>query len=72
MKFGILMLKATLKRRVDLMSKILELAKEIDKEIHDLKHREAHLENELQIEKEKRKRLLEKIKYLVEEELYNE
>ena len=72
MKFGILMLKVALKRRVDTMSKILELAQEVDKEINTLQHRAAYLENELHIEKEKRKRLLEKIKCLIEEELYSE
>ena len=54
------------------MSKILELAQEIDKEIDVLQHKVNYLENKLHIEKAKRKRILEKIKYLVEEELYDE
>lgn len=53
------------------MSKILELAQEIDKEVHELHNETSYLFSELAKEKQKRKNLLEKLQSLIEEELYN-
>lgn len=43
------------------MSKILEFAQEIDNELHNLKHRNDYLENELSKEKDKNKKVTQLI-----------
>lgn len=54
------------------MSKILQLAQEIDNELTDLRHRTDFLASELAHEKNKNRQFLMKLKDLVEEELSNE
>ena len=53
------------------MSKIIELAQEIEKEINDLHHRIDYLEMQNNKERENKKKFLEQLKYLIEEELAN-
>ena len=50
------------------MSKILQLAQEIDNELKNLYHHTDCLENELLNEKIKKKQFLRKLKDLIEEE----
>lgn len=54
------------------MSRILELAKEVDKEIDNLHHETDYLMSELDRERRKRKNILEKLQSLIEEELNSE
>ena len=54
------------------MSKILQLAQEIDDELENLRHQTDFLAHELAYEKKKNRRFLMKLKDLVEEELSNE
>lgn len=54
------------------MSKILQLAQEIDNELKNLHHRTDYLATELADEKKKNKQFLMKLKDLIEEELSNE
>ncbi len=54
------------------MSKILQLAQEIDSELENLRHRTDYLEYELVNEKNKNRQFLLKLKDLIEEELFDE
>ena len=72
MKFGTLMLKAILPKRCEFMSKILQLAQEIDNELENLRHRTDYLAIELVNEQKKNRQFLLKLKDLIEEELSNE
>ena len=54
------------------MSKIMQLAQEIDSELEHLHHRTDYLTNELIKEKNKNKKFLMKLRDLIEEELSNE
>ena len=51
------------------MSKILQLAQEIDDELENLHHQTDYLEHELAKEKSKNRQFLMKLKDLIEEEL---
>lgn len=54
------------------MSKIIELAQVIDDEVKNLHHRIDYLEMQNHKERENKKKLLEQLKYLIEEELADE
>ena len=54
------------------MSKILQLAQEIDEELDRLHHQTNYLAAELMKEKDKNRRFLLKLKDLIEEELFDE
>lgn len=54
------------------MSKILQLAQEIDNELENLRHRTDYLAIELVNEQKKNRQFLLKLKDLIEEELSNE
>lgn len=54
------------------MSKILQLAQEIDEELENLHHQADYLAAELEKEKNKNRRFLLKLKDLIEEELFDE
>ena len=54
------------------MSKIMQLAQEIDNELEHLQHQTDYLTNELVKEKNKNKQFLIKLKDLIEEGLSNE
>lgn len=54
------------------MSKIVEFAQEVEKEIKALQNRINYLERQNYEERENKKKLLEALKYLIEEELANE
>ena len=51
------------------MSKILQLAQEIDNELINLHHQTDYLENELAKEKTKNRQFLIRLRDLIEEEL---
>ncbi len=53
------------------MSKIVELAQEVEKEIKDLHHYIDFLAAQNNKERENKKKFLEQLKYLIEEELAN-
>lgn len=53
------------------MSKILQLAQEIDNELEKLHHQTDYLESELAKEKNKNRQFLVRLKDLIEEELSN-
>ena len=59
-------------KSVDTMSKILQLAQEIDGELKHLYHLTDHLTNELADEKSKNRQFLMKLKNLIEEGLSDE
>ena len=54
------------------MSKILQLAQEIDEELENLHHQADYLAHELAHEKNKNRQFLLKLKDLIEEELFDE
>ena len=54
------------------MSKILQLAQEIDEELEKLHHQTDYLTSELAREKNKNRQFLMKLKDLIEGELSNE
>ena len=54
------------------MSKILQLAQEIDHELENLHYQADYLTNELAREKNKNRKFLMKLKDLIEEELSDE
>lgn len=54
------------------MSKILQLAQEIDGELENLHHQVNYLAHELEKEKNKNRKFLMKLKDLIGEELSNE
>ena len=54
------------------MSKIVEFAQEVEKEIDNLHMHICYLEAQNHKERENKRKLLEQLKYLIEEELANE